>query len=63
MHSTIRYNCIQPAKKGWTALHFAAFLLDLRAIDILLKHGCDSTVVTQVNNYTPNDFSGISHFV
>ena len=51
MHSTIHSNCIQPAKKGWTALHFAAFLLDLTAIGILLKHGCDSTVITQVNKY------------
>ena len=38
----------QAAKKGWTALHFAAFLMDETAIDILLSHNCNTRVLTQV---------------
>ena len=39
---------LQAAKKGWTALHFAAFLIDLEAIRILLGSNCDASVLTEV---------------
>ena len=38
----------QAAKKEWTALHFAAFLIDLVAIRILLGSNCDASVLTEV---------------
>lgn len=41
---------LQATKKGWTALHFAAILMDLRAIEILLQYRCDTTRVTEVCN-------------
>ena len=40
----------QAAKKGWTALHFASFLIDLEAIGILLGSKCDASLLTEVYN-------------